>query len=298
MSVGFGTLCAMKNCIDSSTIDEKKVAVALSRIRLYCQNKKTLVAFSGGKDSQCCYHLCKQAGIEFSAQLSLTRFEPPEVINFVRAVYPDVSFRRAYKRSLTDEIVYRGLPTRWARWCCNYKHTKTADFEIAVIGVRGAESPRRRDTWRSFGHKPDGSLYVCPIFDWSDADVWGYLNQNKIPHCSLYDEGFKRIGCVCCPLACTKSRRDEYRWPKTAAMLYRAFERHWASAVERGGVTRTGKPFRMLGWGSPQVAFAHWLKTGSTNFVEGEEPPAPAPCAFAGTGFSESDAQTESDDGE
>lgn len=273
----------------SLSLDEK-IQVAIGRIRSFCSGKKTLVAFSGGKDSQCCYHLCEQAGIEFSAQYSITRFEPPEMIRFMREHYPQVTFRRAYKKSLFDEIVYRGLPTRWARWCCNCKHVKTEGFDIAVIGVRAQESPRRRDTWRTFGRKPDGTFYCCPIFDWSADDVWAFLNGRGLPHSSLYDEGFKRIGCVCCPLATSKKRRDQFRWPKISAMLYRAFLKHWEKVVSAGGVTKTGKPYKMLSWGCPRFAFEHWLSTGSVNFDDKWQPPAE--CAFAGTGFSESDGAT------
>ena len=65
--------------------------LALDILREYCKpGKKVLVAFSGGKDSQCIYHLCQEAGVEFTAQYSVTRFEPPELWRFIREAYPDV----------------------------------------------------------------------------------------------------------------------------------------------------------------------------------------------------------------
>ena len=42
-----------------------KLETSIERIKTFCIGKKTLVAFSGGKDSQCCYHLCDDAGIDF-----------------------------------------------------------------------------------------------------------------------------------------------------------------------------------------------------------------------------------------
>ena len=45
-------------------------------------------------------------------------------------------------------------------------------------------------------------------------DVWDFLNGNKIEHCSLYDEGYKRIGCILCPMSSYKDKRkDCQRFP-------------------------------------------------------------------------------------
>ena len=263
-----------------------KLETAIDRIRIYCGSKKVLVAFSGGKDSQCCYHLCEDAGIPFAAQYSVTRFEPPELIQFIRANYPEVTFRRAYKRSLVEEIADWGLPNRWFRWCCDAKHKKTDGFDIAIIGIRAAESARRAQNWRMFGQKQDRTFYLCPIIDWSDGDVWEYLDGKNLPHCSLYDEGFTRIGCVCCPLSPNNMRRDAARWPKTAAMLYVGYCKNWDKAIRSGGKTTRGKPYRMLEHGTPRAAFDCWLDTGMT--IKGETAPD-EPCLYAGSGFSESD---------
>ena len=67
---------------------------------------------------------------------------------------------------------------------------------------------------------------VNPIVDWDDSDVWEFLNSNNIPHCCLYDEGFKRLGCIGCPLSGSKNmERDFARWPKYKEMYIRAFQR-------------------------------------------------------------------------
>lgn len=58
-------------------------------------------------------------------------------------------------------------------------------------------------------------IVVSPILEWSDADVWEFLNKVvQVPHCSLYDEGRTRIGCIMCPMSTTKNiRADAKRFP-------------------------------------------------------------------------------------
>lgn len=279
--------------LDGQTLYEK----TLDRIRTFCTGKRVLCAFSGGKDSQVCYHLLEDAGVPFSAEYSITRFEPPELMRFIREHYPTVTFRRAYTRSLVDTIATHGLPNRWARWCCKAKHSKTDGYDIAVIGIRWEESPRRRDTWRMFGAKPDKTAYLCPICDWSTADVWEYLGDR--PHCSLYDQGYNRIGCVCCPLSPASMARDAVRWPKTAAMLKVGGAKYVARMRQNSFTKRNGEP--CSDWCKASSAedeyFARWIATGQTAKPISADVMADDDCLFAGTGFSEADGREDEEEG-
>lgn len=65
-----------------------------------------------------------------------------------------------------------------------------------------------------------------PIIDWSDSDVWEFIRAEHIPYCSLYDEGFHRLGCIGCPMAQKSGRtRDFLRWGKYKDSYMRAFEK-------------------------------------------------------------------------
>ena len=54
-------------------------------------------------------------------------------------------------------------------------------------------------------------ILVSPIIHWTEKDVWEFLNAQNIPHCSLYDKGYKRIGCILCPMSNykQKNKRNE-----------------------------------------------------------------------------------------
>lgn len=77
------------------------------------------------------------------------------------------------------------------------------------------------------------SLLVSPIIYWTEQDVWEFLNDVvKVPHCSLYDEGWHRIGCIGCPMSSYKQKMIENeRYPHV--------KRNWIKAIKtirNGGV--------------------------------------------------------------
>lgn len=66
---------------------------------------------------------------------------------------------------------------------------------------------------------------VNPIVDWTDDDVWDFIHEYNLPYCKLYDEGFKRLGCIGCPLAGRKNMEKEFeRWPKYKQLYIKAFQ--------------------------------------------------------------------------
>lgn len=53
------------------------------------------------------------------------------------------------------------------------------------------------------------SIIVNPMIEWSDADVWDFLNKVvRVPHCELYDPPYNRhrIGCILCPMSSLKTK--------------------------------------------------------------------------------------------
>lgn len=69
-----------------------------------------------------------------------------------------------------------------------------------------------------------GKHILNPIIDWTTEDVWEFIKQFKLPYCTLYDEGFKRLGCIGCPMS-TKAYKELERYPKFKRLYLRAFER-------------------------------------------------------------------------
>ena len=205
--------------------------------------------FSGGKDSQVLYHLVKLSGVKHKTHMNLTSVDPPEVIRFVKQHYPDVKLIKP--RMSIFEMAKRKhiLPTRRFRWCCAEFKEMSGAGKVTLIGVRKQESARRAkreeistnikgkraeetfDQWSEHEEKMvacvggKDKILVSPIIYWTERDVWEFLNVNNIPHCKLYDEGYFRIGCICCPMSSYRHKlRDIRKYPHV--------KRGWLKAIQ------------------------------------------------------------------
>ena len=233
--------------------------------------KKMLLAFSGGKDSICLFFVCKQAAEELDLPMeqmydvvyNITNVDPPEVVQFVRNVmkkeYPFIQMHHPEKTMWQLIVENRLPPGRANRYCCRLlKEIQNAKGAYTLTGVRRAESEnrsRRQGFEITAKYKRDKILlndngterreteycmqkkaYICnPIIDWTEADVWNYIRKNNLPYCSLYDEGFLRVGCIGCPLANDKDRvRDFKRWPNYKKQYIRTFDKT-VEAIKKAG---------------------------------------------------------------
>lgn len=96
------------------------------------------------------------------------------------------------------------------------------------------------------------STLVNPIVDWTDADVWEFLNHYGCKSNPLYQCGEKRIGCVGCPLQGAKGmRRDFERLPKYKELYIRAFDRMLKRRTEKG--------LKAGSWTDGEAVFKWWI---------------------------------------
>lgn len=75
---------------------------------------------------------------------------------------------------------------------------------------------------------------VNPIIDWTDEDVWEFIHEYNIPYCELYDKGYKRLGCIGCPMARKQQIEELEKRPKYKQAYLRAFKRMLTNCKARG----------------------------------------------------------------
>ena len=191
-----------------------KVAQAEKILRSAHQifGENLVIAFSGGKDSLVTLHLALHTiSPNISVLFSSTTVEFPDTIEYVRnlakqwnlnlhIVKPEKSFFSAVKE--------RGWASHEDRWCCRpYKEKPAFQFitkkkiPAEITGTTRTESIYRRSLIPIKMPKKEPFLIrVNPIYDWNQWEVWRYIEFKNLPYNLLYEKGYRRIGCWCCPL--------------------------------------------------------------------------------------------------
>ena len=250
---------------------------------LRMNQKGYYLAFSGGKDSVVIYRLAQMAGIRFEAHYHLTTVDPPELVQFIRRDYPQVVIDRPLL-SMWQLIPKKQIPpTRKARYCCEVLKECGGEGCFTVTGVRWQESAGRAN--RSFAEilrrnvKKQQEIYLncdndelrrqvetCavkgkrvlnPILDWTEEDIWLFIRKYCVPYCELYDQGFRRLGCIGCPKASFRNRVREFeRYPSYRKAYILAFDRMVQVRRAAGKTDRS--------WTDGEAVFHWWLYGGSS----------------------------------
>ena len=228
-----------------------KELVAIERIKQYEPEEGYYVAFSGGKDSIVMYDLVKRAGVKFDVHFSLTTVDPPEVLQFIRDNYPEVEWHHPKKSMFRLIRERRMVPTRMYRFCCHELKEIGGSGRTVVVGVRRQESRKRSD--RPIYHESQrqkGKMFLNPIVDWSEKEVWEYIHKYNLPYPCLYDEGYKRIGCIMCPLQGTEGMlKDKERYPKYYNAYLLAIKKMMEIKRAHGDVIKQGDtPEEFMDW--------------------------------------------------
>lgn len=260
---------AVKRCIEFQNKDK---------------NNENILAFSGGKDSLAAYLIAVESKIKFKAIYSPTSVDPPELINYIKYTfnpwakdkgYPQViinkyntfSKNRVKGKMTGKEITMWTLisnrampPTRKVRYCCDELKERTGSAGDTIFtGVRWQESRDRKKQNMVNFYK--GKIMVRPIVDWTENEVWSLILQKNAPYCTLYDQGWKRIGCIGCPKSSNQKKELEM-YPKFKAMYLRSFKRMLKYRKENGLKCQ---------WKTADEVYKWWVgESSKSDIIEGQ----------------------------
>lgn len=238
-----------------------EVRRAIDRIRQFQPKGRSLfeadkyqVGYSGGKDSECVIKLMEMAGVPFAAHYNVTTIDPPELVYHIRKRHPEVTWNRPAMHLLTRMVTKEAFPpTRRIRWCCRIYKESVSSATMLVLGIRNAEGTQRGKRRMVESCRNDSrKRYLNPIIDWTEDDVWRFIKDERLEACSLYDEGWKRLGCIGCPMVARKGRLKQFeRWP--------GYGRLWKLAFQRMFKIRQSTGMTLYGWKSWRDMWDWWL---------------------------------------
>ncbi len=192
------------------TLEEKISAteLALTHLLDVSASEQIRVAWTGGKDSTVVLYIWKalldhhDLGQVRAINLD-TGCKFPEVIAFrdrltaewgvdLHVATPEVE--------LADYPVAEDVVS-----CC--RDLKVEPLKAAVretgathllTGIRRDEHPDRAE--RQIHEERNDPLHIMvnPILDWTETDIWAFHARFNLPHCGLYDLGYRSLGCQPC----------------------------------------------------------------------------------------------------
>ena len=248
-----------------------------------------ICTYSGGKDSDVLLDLFIRSGVEFEAHNSHTTGDAPDTVYYIREKFRGLKEKgipciiHMPPLSMWQLIVKKKMPpTRMQRYCCEILKENTTPDRLVSTGVRWDESTKRSKRGQLEAAAPKvenritlmndnddkrlviercairGRVVSNPIIDWTHKDIWDYIRSNHMPYNPLYDMGYKRVGCVGCPMA-GKNRYKEFAdFPKYKAAYIRAFDKMLVA------IHAAGKPTK---WKNGEDVFRWWMEDKN---VEGQ----------------------------
>lgn len=238
------------------------------------------VGFSGGKDSQAVYHLCKLAGVKFQGYYCVTGIDSPETIHFIKKQYPEIVFLHP-KENFFELVQKKGMPIKQKRYCCERLKERFGAGRVVLTGVRAQESVKRskygaievfstrkehegKERKRNEGWlqqtqheciKGQDRIMVRPILDWTVDNVFEFLMWVGVEINPSYQK-YERVGCMFCPFA-KKEQIEKYEKenPLYVKRLMLAIER-WG---QRKGYFGLDGPEDVYKWWKSNIKLEKYL---------------------------------------
>ena len=127
----------------------------------------------------------------------------------IEVYFPDAAEveKMVYKHGI--DLFYGNPDLR--KLCCSVRKVHPLeralrDADAWITGLRRGQSSNRKSV-QIVSLDDQGKVKLCPLAEWSNEEIWNYIQRNHVPYNRLHDEGYTSIGCAPCSRA-SRSRED------------------------------------------------------------------------------------------
>lgn len=125
----------------------------------------------------------------------------------IKSYYPDTTQVEEMVNTKGINLFYESIENR--KLCCHVRkivplRRALEGKEAWITGLRREQSVTRTDLQIVEWDAANGLIKINPLLEWSEEQVWEFINSNNIPYNKLHDQGFPSIGCQPCTRAIEK----------------------------------------------------------------------------------------------
>lgn len=122
----------------------------------------------------------------------------------IQIYFPDTKQVEEMVNSKGVNLFYESVENR--KLCCHIRKIEPlkrafSGLDAWICGLRREQSITRNDLQMFEWDNKFGLIKINPLINWTEEQLWDFIERNNIPYNRLHNQGFPSIGCQPCTRA-------------------------------------------------------------------------------------------------
>lgn len=122
----------------------------------------------------------------------------------IRIYFPDTRQVEEMVNSKGINLFYESVENR--KYCCHIRKIEPLrrafeGLDAWICGLRREQSVTRNETRMFEWDCKFNMIKINPLINWTEEQLWDFIDRNNVPYNRLHDKGYPSIGCQPCTRA-------------------------------------------------------------------------------------------------